>query len=203
MFTGIIKAVGTVDAVEHRGGDVRLSVSVEGLPGRRRKPGDSIAVNGVCLTVLDEAMPIRFDVSVETLSRTLIGDFEVGRRVNLEPALTPADPLGGHLVSGHVDGVAKIEATRASARSTVFEFSAPARLGRFIAAKGSLALDGISLTVNTVEDAGELVRFSVNIVPHTIAHTNLGWLQAGDPMHLEIDQVARYLERLAAATMST
>ncbi len=187
MFTGIIKAVGTVDAVEHRGGDVRLSVSVEGLPGRRRKPGDSIAVNGVCLTVLDEAMPIRFDVSVETLSRTL----------------TPADPLGGHLVSGHVDGVAKIEATRASARSTVFEFSAPARLGRFIAEKGSLALDGISLTVNTVEDAGELVRFSVNIVPHTIAHTNLGWLQAGDPMHLEIDQVARYLERLAAATMST
>lgn len=195
MFTGIIQQVGRIGAIERIGSDLSLTVNAPGFRARH-VAGDSIAVNGVCLTVLDEADTLRFDVSVETLSRTLIGEYEIGEAVNLEPALLPTTPLGGHLVSGHVDGVATIERLVPSARSTVFEFSAERRFARFIAEKGSVCLDGISLTVNEVEDEDATVHFRVNIVPHTLAQTNLSTRVAGDRVHLEIDLVARYLARI-------
>jgi riboflavin synthase len=175
-----------------------MTVAPSRLSGHGRA-GDSVAVNGVCLTLLDGGELMRFDASVETLSRTLLGEYEPGRQVNLEPALTLSTPLGGHLVSGHVDGVATIEQIRASARSTIFRFAAARALSRFIAEKGSIAVDGISLTVNWVEDAADAVLFEVNIVPHTLSHTNLGSLEQGARVHLEVDQVARYLDRIQRA----
>ncbi|KAA3621121.1 MAG: riboflavin synthase [Proteobacteria bacterium] len=195
MFTGIIQQVGRIRHIERTGEDLSLTVEAPGFRSRH-DAGDSIAVNGVCLTLLDEADDLRFDVSVETLSRTLIGEYSVGQAVNLEAALLPTTPLGGHLVSGHVDGVATVDRLEPSARSTVFEFVAGRRFARFIAEKGSVCIDGISLTVNTVVDTEDTVRLSVNIVPHTLSHTNLSARQAGDRVHLEIDLVARYLARI-------
>ncbi|MFA5938792.1 MAG: riboflavin synthase [Sinimarinibacterium sp.] len=192
MFTGIIEAVGGIAAIEALGGDRRMRFEAAGYLGDVR-PGDSIAVNGVCLTAiaLDERH-FSADLSAETLGLTTAGRWVAGRRVNLERALTPSKPLGGHLVSGHVDGVGRLIERYEDARSWRFRFEAPHELARYIARKGSICIDGVSLTVNDVD--GD--RFGVNIIPHTLGQTTLGELQAGDPVNLEVDLVARYLERL-------
>jgi riboflavin synthase len=193
MFTGIIQAIGHLTRSEPRGGDSRLTISTGKLPMADVKLGDSIAVNGVCLTAVDLG-PGRFsaDVSRETLSRTTLGAAGTGAPVNLELALLPTTRLGGHLVSGHVDGVGRIVDKRDDGRSWRFTVEAPANLARYIAEKGSICVDGISLTVNEVDGA----RFGVNIVPHTLTETTLGTTGVGDAVNLEVDLVARYLERL-------
>jgi riboflavin synthase len=196
MFTGIIQDVGRIQALEALGGDTRLTVAVDRLDLARVAPGDSIAVAGVCLTALAvDARAFSADVSRETLALTTIGDWRVGRRVNLEPALRAGDALGGHLVSGHVDGIAEVSARADDARSQRFRIRVPLPLARYIARKGSVALDGVSLTVNAVEQQ----EFEVNLVPHTLAATTLAGLGVGDRVNLEVDQIARYTERLLAA----
>ncbi|TWA72258.1 riboflavin synthase alpha chain [Azospirillum baldaniorum] len=192
MFTGIITDVGRVRAVE-RQGDTRFTVetvfAMETVP-----IGASIANNGVCLTVVEKG-PGWFAVqaSAETLSKTTLGGWGEGTRVNLERALKLGDELGGHIVSGHVDGVATVVEVRADGESKRFTFEAPATLAKYIASKGSVALDGVSLTVNEVDGA----RFGVNIIPHTQDATTFGALKAGDRVNLEIDMLARYVARLA------
>lgn len=192
MFTGIITDVGRVRAVE-RQGDTRFTVetvfAMETVP-----IGASIANNGVCLTVVEKG-PGWFAVqaSAETLSKTTLGGWAEGTRVNLERALKVGDELGGHIVSGHVDGVASVVEVRADGESKRFTFEAPATLAKYIAPKGSVALDGVSLTVNEVDGA----RFGVNIIPHTQDATTFGALKAGDRVNLEIDMLARYVARLA------
>ncbi|WP_440940199.1 riboflavin synthase [Immundisolibacter sp.] len=191
MFTGIIQAVGQVAALERRGGDVRLRIG--GLPLADGQLGESIAVSGVCLTAVaftDDGFVA--DVSGETLACTTLGGWLVGERVNLERALALGERLGGHIVSGHVDGVGEVVARRADARSQRFTLRAPAALARYIAAKGSITLDGVSLTVNAVEGP----QFEVNIVPHTLTHTSLDAWQPGRRVNIEVDVLARYLERL-------
>ncbi|NUB06071.1 riboflavin synthase [Azospirillum sp. Vi22] len=192
MFTGIITDVGRVRAVE-RQGDTRFTVetvfAMETVP-----IGASIANNGVCLTVVEKG-PGWFAVqaSAETLSKTTLGGWAEGTRINLERALKVGDELGGHIVSGHVDGVATVVEVRADGESRRFTFEAPATLAKYIASKGSVALDGVSLTVNEVDGA----RFGVNIIPHTQDATTFGALKAGDRVNLEIDMLARYVARLA------
>jgi riboflavin synthase len=195
MFTGIIQDVGSIVALEPLGGDARLTVGVDRLDLARTAVGDSIAVAGVCLTVV-ALQPRGFsaDVSRETLALTTIGDWRAGRRVNLEPALRAGDALGGHLVSGHVDGVAEIRERSDEVRSQRFRIRVPQALARYIARKGSVALDGVSLTVN----AAEQHEFEVNLVPHTLAVTTLAALAPGDRVNLEVDMIARYTERLLA-----
>lgn len=193
MFTGIIEAVGTVAALEPKHGDLRLYVRSGGLGLGDVKLGDSIAVNGVCLTAV--ALPgdgFWADVSGETLAHTTFGELRVGQRANLEKALTPTTRLGGHLVSGHVDGVGEVLERRSVGRSEQFRIRAPEALARYIAHKGSITVDGISLTVNAVEGA----VFTLNIVPHTLQETTLGEVRAGRRVNLEVDVIARYLERL-------
>jgi riboflavin synthase len=193
MFTGIIQSVGTIAAVERNGGDARVRIETNKLNMADVTVGDSFAVSGVCLTAVDvSARDFTADVSGETLARTTLGRRRAGDPVNLEKALTLATPLGGHLVSGHVDGVATVENRREAGRSVVFRIKAPETLARYIAIKGSVCVDGVSLTVNTVHGAA----FEVNIVPHTLAETTLGKLQAGSEVNLEVDILARYLERL-------
>ncbi len=193
MFTGIIQAVGRVAAIEARGHDARLRIDSGLLPLADARPGDSIAVNGVCLTVIELAgQSFTADVSVETLSCTTLARLKAGAAVNLEPALLPTTRLGGHLVSGHVDGVGRLLESRPDGRSQRLRFELPAPLAKYVAAKGSIGVDGISLTVNAVETN----RFDVNIVPHTLTHTTLGALRAGDEVNIEVDLLARYLERL-------
>lgn len=194
MFTGIIQAVGEVRAVDAVGGDARLRIGVGDLSLERVSRGDSIAVSGVCLTVVEFAADeFVADVSQETLSLTTLGEARVGSRVNLEPSLTLSTPLGGHLVSGHVDGVGNVISREPDARSTRMGFEMPAELARYIARKGSITVDGISLTVNEVGDR----NFHVNIVPHTLERTIMGGYAQGTRVNLEVDLVARYLERLA------
>ena len=196
MFTGIVQDVGRILALERLGGDMRLTVGVDRLDLSRTAIGDSIAVAGVCLTAVGlEARAFSADVSRETVTITTIGDWRVGRRVNLEPALRAGDALGGHLVSGHVDGVAEVLTRLGDARSQRFRMRVPDALARYVARKGSVALDGVSLTVNTVEHH----EFEVNLVPHTLAETTLGELAVGDRVNLEVDLIARYTERLLAA----
>lgn len=193
MFTGIIQAVGRVAMLESRGGDARLRIATGALDLADVVQGDSIAVNGVCLTATD--LPgdgFWADVSAETLSRTTLGAMRAGERVNLEKALTPSSRLGGHLVSGHVDGIGEVLERRNDARSVQFRIRSPEELARYIAGKGSICVDGVSLTVNAVEGA----VCSLNIVPHTLASTTLGQWLAGRRVNLEVDLVARYLERL-------
>lgn len=193
MFTGIIEAVGEIAAMEPRGGDLRLRVRSGKLPLEGVQPGDSIATSGVCLTVID--LPgdgYWADVSGETLACTSLGQLKPGAKVNLERALTPDTRLGGHLVSGHVDGVGEVRSRRDDARSVRFAIAAPAELAKYIAAKGSICVDGVSLTVNAVD--GNV--FELNIVPHTLAETTLGEFQPGRRVNLEVDIIARYLERL-------
>jgi riboflavin synthase len=191
MFTGIVAAVGTVLAVEPVAGGVRIRVAAGGLPLSDVAVGDSIAVNGVCLTVVarDDAV-FEADVSPETMSCTT--GFAPGARVNLEKALRLADRLGGHLVSGHVDGVGTVTRVEARGDNRLLAIAAPADIVRYIARKGSIAVNGVSLTVNAVEGC----EFRVNLIPHTLASTNLENLRAGDRVNLEADLVARYLERL-------
>ena len=193
MFTGIIQDVGTVRAVTPRSGDVEFVVAVDRLPLATTRAGDSIAVDGVCLTVTRiGANEFAADVSRETLAVTTLGGLEAGTRVNLEPALRAGEPLGGHLVSGHVDGVAEVLSMEPDARSVRVAIRVPAALARYIARKGSVCVDGVSLTVNRVQ--GD--TFDVNLVPHTQAVTTLGEWRAGRRVNLEVDQVARYVERL-------
>ncbi|MEN8259613.1 MAG: riboflavin synthase [Pseudomonadota bacterium] len=193
MFTGIIQAIGRLSAIESQGGDCRLTIDTGKLPIIDATPGDSIAVNGVCLTAV--ALGDRHfcaDVSLETLSRTTLGGATVGAPVNLEMALTPTTRLGGHIVSGHVDGVGKVVEKRPEGRSFRFGIKAPGNLAKYIAEKGSICVDGISLTVNSVDGA----LFGVNIVPHTLEETTLGTMNVGAKVNLEVDLLARYLERL-------
>lgn len=200
MFTGIIESVGRISVVEPRGGDVRMSIEATDGYLRDVALGDSVAVSGICLTVGGKTeVGFLADLSVETLHATSSGSWLAGRRVNLEKALTPSKPLGGHLVSGHVDGVGRLIEKREEARSWRMVFEVPVELARYIARKGSITLDGISLTVNEVEGR----RFGVNIIPHTLSQTTLGDLQQGDAVNLEVDLIARYLERLLAAREAT
>jgi riboflavin synthase len=195
MFTGIILAKGRVASIEQQGGDLQLGVDAAGLDVARIAIGDSVCVQGVCLTVTGK-QDVRFfaDVSRETMSKTTLGRMKVGSTVNLEPSLRAGDALGGHLVSGHVDAVAKLTSVDQDARSRRLEFELPASLTRFVAAKGSICINGVSLTVNKVDG----LRFDVNIIPHTHEVTTLGELRVGDEVNIEIDVVARYLERLMA-----
>jgi len=193
MFTGIIEAVGEIVALEPKGGDLRVRIKTHGLDLADVILGDSIATNGVCLTVVDLPGDGDWaDVSVETLDYTSLRQWRVGQRVNLEKALTPTTRLGGHIVSGHVDGVAEVVSRTPDARSERFRMRAPKALAKYIAHKGSITIDGTSLTVNTVD--GD--EFELNIVPHTIAETVIGGYQAGTQVNIEVDVIARYLERL-------
>lgn len=193
MFTGIVEAVGTLVSLEPRGGDRRAVIDAGAMPLEDVAIGDSIAVSGVCLTAVElRGSAFAADVSGETLERTALGRLRAGAPVNLERALTPSSRLGGHLVSGHVDGLGEVLSRTPAARSVQFSVRAPDRLARYIAEKGSICVDGVSLTVNAVNGA----RFEVNIVPHTLERTTLGSRTAGDLVNLEVDIVARYLERL-------
>jgi riboflavin synthase len=195
MFTGIVQAVGTIARREPRGGDARLVVDAGAWPLEGVAVGDSIAVSGVCLTVVArEGATLAFDLSNETLARTTLGAKREGARVNLEPALRLADRLGGHLVSGHVDATAGVLAIEPDARAQRWRFALPAALARYVAPKGSIAIDGTSLTVNAVEHGA----FEVALIPHTLAATTFGATRVGDEVNLEVDLVARYLERLHA-----
>lgn len=193
MFTGIIEAKGSIARMTPKGGDMTLHIRTGDLDLGDVQLGDSIATNGVCLTVI--SLPgdgFTADVSGETLSLTTLGNLKPGSAVNLEKALTPTTRLGGHLVSGHVDGVGTVRSLTPDARSTRIDIEAPAALAKYIAHKGSITVDGISLTVNSVDGA----VFSLNIVPHTQHMTTIGEWQPGSQVNLEVDVIARYLERL-------
>lgn len=199
MFTGIVQEVGRIRRTEPRAGgggeDRRIEVEFGRIPRERFELGASIAVDGVCLTVADVTNDTFIaDVSGETLRVTTLGRRAPGDRVNLEPALRAGDSMGGHWVSGHVDGLATVVSMRSEARSQVIELEAPAALARYIARKGSVTLDGVSLTVNAVDGS----RFAINLIPHTQNVTTLGSLRPGAGLNLEIDLFARYIERLAA-----
>jgi riboflavin synthase len=195
MFTGIILAKGRIISLAEREGDLELGIDAAGLDLKRTAIGDSVCVQGVCLTVTRIQDSAFFaDVSRETLSKTTLGKLKVGSNVNLEPSLRAGDALGGHMVSGHVDAVGNLRRIDQDARSWRLEFELPASLTRFVAAKGSITLNGVSLTVNKV---GGLI-FDVNIIPHTHTVTTLGELRVGDEINVEIDVVARYLDRLMA-----
>jgi len=193
MFTGIVQGMGAVRAIEARGGDATIvfdtgDVSLAGI-----ELGGSIAVNGVCLTATQfDVSSFRADVSRETLMLTTLGDCAVGTPVNVEKALLAGQALGGHYVTGHVDGVGQLVARRDDARSVRMEFQVPAELARYVARKGSICIDGVSLTVNGAQ--GD--RFDVNLVPHTLGVTTLGRLQPGSRVNLEVDIIARYVERM-------
>lgn len=200
MFTGIIAALGQLKSLESRGGDIRLHIDPAKLDLTDVKLGDSIAVNGVCLTVVEMASrSLQFDVSQETLQRTSLGQLKTGSEANLEKALAVGDRLGGHMVSGHVDGLGEVISKTASARSWQYKIKAPAELERYIAEKGSITIDGVSLTVNGVFDGG----FDINIIPHTLEETIIKHYQTGTRVNLEVDLIARYLERLLPQTGST
>ncbi|MGH8154185.1 MAG: riboflavin synthase [Rhodanobacteraceae bacterium] len=195
MFTGIVRSTGRVTGTEPRAGDLRITVEAPALGLADVAEGDSIAVSGCCLTVTGcERDELVFDVSRETLSVTTLGDLREGDRVNLEEALRLSDRLGGHLVSGHVDGIGTITAIGPDARSQRWTLEAPAALARFIAAKGSICVDGVSLTVNEVEGR----QFGVNLIPHTVGQTTFGDRRVGDRVNLEVDMLARYVARLLA-----
>ena len=196
MFTGIIQSTGRVTRSETRGGDLRFALIAPDLDTSDITLGDSIAVSGCCLTLVErEGDTLAFDVSKESLGLTTLGYLGVGDRVNLEKALRLSDRLGGHLVSGHVDGIGTITAIESDARSQRWRIAAPHELMRYIAAKGSVCMDGVSLTVNAVD--GD--EFEVNLVPYTVAHTTLGDRRVGDRVNIETDMLARYAERLLVA----
>ena len=193
MFTGIIQAVGTLSDLQPKGGDMALHVNTGKLDLSDVQLGDSIAVNGVCLTAVALSdTGFTADVSRETLSLTSLGELSKGSSVNLEKALTLQTRLGGHLVSGHVDGLGEVESRRNDGRSEWFKIKSSDNLAKYIAAKGSITIDGVSLTVNRVDG----VYFEINIVPHTIQETIIGDYQSGTKINLEVDVIARYLERL-------
>lgn len=193
MFTGIIEALGTVTGIEPRGGDLRVRIESAQMEWADVALGDSIATNGVCLTAVElPGNGFVADVSVETLAMTTVEQWKKGQRVNLEKALTPNARLGGHIVSGHVDGIGEVMSREPAARSEKFWIQAPKNLAMYIAHKGSITIDGTSLTVNEVNGN----EFALNIVPHTLTHTIMGDYQAGSKINLEVDVIARYLERL-------
>jgi riboflavin synthase len=195
MFTGLVQAVGVLHGREARGGDLRLRIAAGTLPLDDVQLGESIAVSGVCLTVVAfDATGFSADVSTETLACTTLGALADGAPVNLERALRAADRLGGHLVSGHVDSVGHVLSIEPDARSQRWRIAAPAALHRYFAAKGSVCVDGVSLTINGVDAEG----FDVNLVPHTVAHTAFAATPVGAAVNLEVDVVARYVERLLA-----
>lgn len=197
MFTGIIVATGGVTSLTEKGGDLELGIDAAGLDLARIALGDSVSVQGACLTVTRlEGTRFFADVSRETMAKTTLGGLSAGSRVNLEPSLRAGDALGGHWVSGHVDAVGKLRAVVQDARSWRMEFELPGSLMRFVAPKGSICVNGVSLTVNTVEGR----CFDVNIIPHTHQVTTLGELRPGDGVNIEIDVVARYLDRLMTRT---
>ena len=197
MFTGIIEAVGRVTEIGPAGDGLRLLVDLGELDTSRVNLGDSIAVSGICLTVtsIDDNVAA-FDVSPETLQKTLLGHWRANHLANLEPALTLGTPLGGHLVSGHVDGSGSLDAVEVGSASTEMKIRLPRSLGRYIATKGSVTVDGVSLTTNQVRDEGEETVFDLTLVPHTLAKTTLGGLKPGYRVHIEVDMMARYLDRM-------
>ena len=193
MFTGIIIALGTILGIEDLGGDRRITIEAAALPLVQVNIGDSIAVNGVCLTVISKTdHSFSVDFSVETLARTSLADIQIGALLNLELSLTPSTPLGGHIVSGHVDGLAKIVALQEAARSWQVTFEVPQELTKFIAQKGSICVDGVSLTVNAVQGN----QFEVMIIPHTYENTLFHTYQVGSQVNIEVDMLARYVARL-------
>lgn len=193
MFTGLIQAVGHVQHAQARGGDLRLRILVGGLPMNDVQLGESIAVSGVCLTVVEfDAKTFTADVSNETLSLTSLGALPIGAPVNLERALLPTTRLGGHLVAGHVDGMGRVERIWDDGRSQRWRFTAAQNLLRYIAVKGSICVDGVSLTVNAADDSS----FEVNLLPHTVANTAFAHTPLGAAVNLEVDLIARYVERL-------
>lgn len=193
MFTGIIEATGSIESTQKTGGDLRLAVATGKLDLSDVKIGDSICTSGCCLTVVELAETgYVADVSTETLSLTTLGSWGVGTRVNLEKSLTPLSRMGGHMVSGHVDGMAEVISREPSARAEVFWLRAPVPLAKYIAHKGSITIDGTSLTVNEVNGS----EFCLTIVPHTLQETIMGSYKPGTLVNLEVDLVARYLERL-------
>ena len=193
MFTGIIEGVGSIRAIESVGGDAHLTVDVGTLEFDNVRLGESIAVNGCCLTVTAfNHNSFECDASNETLRLTTLGSLGANQLVNLERALLPTQRLGGHLVSGHVDGVGSVRSIGEDARAQIWTFDAPEELRKYIAKKGSICINGVSLTVNETDETG----FTVALIPHTVAHTSFASTKAGDPVNLEIDQVARYVERL-------
>lgn len=201
MFTGIIEAVGQVVASQSKQGDIRLRINTGKMDLSDVKLGDSIATNGVCLTVVE--LPgdgFWADVSQESITHTNITTWKAGKSVNLEQALTLATRLGGHMVTGHVDGLGTILSRSEDARSVRFKIKAPAELSKYIAAKGSITVDGVSLTVNAIADTGSgnnvSTIFDLNIVPHTVQETVIKDYQVGNTVHLEVDVIARYLERM-------
>ena len=199
MFTGIIEGVGRLARREARGGDARLRIEAGTLPFDNVRLGESIAVNGTCLTVVAfDADGFEADASTETLALTTLGALPAGAAVNLERAMRPDDRLGGHLVSGHVDGMGTVESVTDDARAQRWRFTAPAGVLRYVARKGSICVDGVSLTVNAVDAEG----FEVALVPHTVAHTAFATTRPGDPVNLEVDLVARYVERLLGPSAS-
>jgi riboflavin synthase len=193
MFTGLIQAVGRLAARDHRGGDQRLRIAVGALPVADLQLGESIAVNGVCLTVVVfDGESFSADVSNETLAVTTLGCLADGAAVNLERAMLPTTRIGGHLLAGHVDAVGRVASIDGDGRGQRWRFTAPEPVLRYVATKGSIAVDGVSLTVNDVGDDG----FGVMLVPHTVAHTAFAHAAVDDPVNLEVDLVARYVERL-------
>ena len=197
MFTGIILATGRVTILAETSGDLELGIDAAALDLHRIAVGDSVSVQGVCLTVTrKEGTRFYADVSRETMAKTTLGAIGPGSKVNLEPSLRAGEPLGGHLVSGHVDAVGKLRILTQDARSWRMEFELPVSLMRFVASKGSICVNGVSLTVNKVAGC----RFDVNIIPHTLEVTMLGELKVDDGVNIEIDVIARYLERLMAKT---
>ena len=195
MFTGIISAVGKITQLEDRQGDKRLNIDTGNLGLDDIRLGDSIACNGVCLTAVEITdKGFIADVSTETLSLTTIGNWQVGSPINLEKAMQASDRFGGHIVSGHVDGIGEVISLHEDARSWRFRMRAPAELARYIAHKGSITVDGISLTVNHVDCA----EFELNIVPHTMINTIMDNYKQGTKVNLEVDLIARYLERLSS-----
>ena len=196
MFTGIIEGVGRLAARKPIGGDVRFTFHVGSLPFDGVQLGESIAVNGTCLTVIAfDGESFQADASTETLGLTTLGQLAEGAAINLERAMRPSDRLGGHLVSGHVDGIGSVLSIHDDARAQRWRFAAPNALLKYIAKKGSICVDGVSLTVNAVDDAG----FEVALIPHTVAHTAFAHTGVGAAVNLEIDLIARYAERLLGA----
>jgi riboflavin synthase len=199
MFTGIVQTVGEIQAITQKGGDVEMLIGARGLGLDTVAVGDSIAVSGCCLTVTRlTAESFAVDVSTETLSVTTLKSWRVGSRVNLEKALVAGQALGGHYVTGHVDGVARVVERHDEARSVRVQFEVPALLAKYVARKGSVCIDGVSLTVNEVEGA----RFGVNLIPHTLEVTTLGAYRPDTVVNLEVDIIARYVERIAAGAHS-
>ena len=195
MFTGLVAGVGRLAAREARGGDARLRIDAGTLPFQQVQLGESISVNGCCLTVVAfDAHSFAVDASNETLALTTLGNLAIDAPVNLERAMLPTDRLGGHLVSGHVDGLATATQRWDDARVVRWRFEAPMALLRYVAHKGSVCVDGVSLTVNAVDDQG----FEVALIPHTVEHTAFHALQVGNAVNIEVDLLARYVERLLA-----